>query len=288
MNKLSSTLLGLAALFVAPYVAAAQEVQPPPKVLVIIREFLKPGKAGAVHEKAEAAFVQAFAKAKSNSHYLAMNSMTGKPRSLFLSGYDSFESWEKDGKAVEKNASLSSALDRASVADGDLLDSSDQAAFSYREDFSFHAPVEIAKMRYFEIAVFRVKPGREAEWNEGTKLVMAASQKSTPDAHWACYESFYGAPGNTFLFITPYKSAAEVDQSILKNKGFAEAMGESGMKKLSELSAASIESMETNLFAFSPRMSYVPDEWIKLDPDYWKPKAAVVTAKATEKDKAAQ
>ena len=116
MNKLSSTLLGLAALFVAPYVAAAQEVQPPPKVLVIIREFLKPGKAGAVHEKAEAAFVQAFAKAKSNSHYLAMNSMTGKPRSLFLSGYDSFEAWEKDGKAVEKNASLSSALDRASVA----------------------------------------------------------------------------------------------------------------------------------------------------------------------------
>ena len=36
----------------------------PPKVLVITREFLKPGRAGEVHKKAEAAFVQAMSSAK--------------------------------------------------------------------------------------------------------------------------------------------------------------------------------------------------------------------------------
>jgi len=25
------------------------------------------------------------------------------------------------------------------------------------------------------------------------------------------------------------------------------------------------------LFAFNPHMSYVADEWIKADPDFWKP-----------------
>ena len=60
-------------------------------------------------------------RAKWPTHYLAVNSITGKPRVLFLTGYDSFEAWEKDVQATQKNATLSAALDRAAVADGDLL-----------------------------------------------------------------------------------------------------------------------------------------------------------------------
>jgi hypothetical protein len=54
------------------------------------------------------------------------------------------------------------------------------------------------------------------------------------------------------------------------------------MKKLNELSAAAIESSETNLFAFNPRMSYVSDDWLKADPAFWKPKTAS-TPSATKK-----
>jgi hypothetical protein len=61
------------------------------------------------------------------------------------------------------------------------------------------------------------------------------------------------------------------------------AMGEDGMKKLEELSAASIESSETNLFAFNPKMSYVSDDWVKADPDFWKPKPAAAPAAAPKK-----
>jgi hypothetical protein len=289
MNRFGSALLGVAVLFLCPRPSVAQDTPPPPKVLVIMREFVKPGKSGAIHDKSESAFVQAYAKAKSDAHYLGMNSMTGKPRSLFFTGYDSFEAWEKDVQATDKNAVFSASLDRALVADGELLDSSDEAAFFYSEDFSFNATVDIAHMRYFELEVFHTRPGREAEWTEGMKLVLAAVKKATPDAHFACYEGFYGAPSGTYLFITPLKSASEVDRNIQHNKGFAEAMGESGMKKLSELSAASIESSETNLFVFNPKMSYAPDAWIKADPDFWKPKAAASAAKpAAEKEKPAQ
>ena len=49
-------------------------------------------------------------------------------------------------------------------------------------------------------------------------------------------------------------------------------MGEDGMKKFSELLAGAIETSQHNLFVFSPSMSYVSDEWIKADPDFWKPK----------------
>ena len=55
-------------------------------------------------------------------------------------------------------------------------------------------------------------------------------------------------------------------------------MGEEGMKKFSELLATSIETSQHNLFSFSPKMSYVSDEWIKADPDFWKPKGSTATA----------
>src|SRR5215471_3910812 len=97
----------------------ATGVMPPPKVLVTFREFLKPGKAGSPHLKTESAFVQAFTAAKWPTRYIAVDSMSGEPRTIFLVGYDSFDAWEKDNKAIEKNATLSAALDKASVADGD-------------------------------------------------------------------------------------------------------------------------------------------------------------------------
>jgi hypothetical protein len=58
-------------------------------------------------------------------------------------------------------------------------------------------------------------------------------------------------------------------------------MGPDGMKKLSELSAACIESSQTNLFQFNPKMSYPPEEWIKADPGFWKPTMAAAAKKTT-------
>lgn len=286
MKKFSHSLLGLSVLLASTCVASAQEKSQPPKVLVIMREFTKAGKSGSVHEKTESLFIQAFSRAKWPTHYLGMTSLSGKSRALFFTPFDSFEAWEKDNLAVGKNAALSAAVDHAAAVDGELLDSTDQGAFVYREDFSLRAPADIPHMRYFDISSFRVKPGRDKEWNDVVKLVNAAYEKSVPEAHWVCYESAYGAPGGTFLFIVPLKSASEIDRNFQQGKQFEAAMGEDGMKKLAELSAASIESSESNLFAFNSRMSFVSDEWIKADPDFWKPKSAgAPAAKTATEDK---
>jgi hypothetical protein len=258
--------------------AAAQEksegMHGPPKVLAVFREFVKPGKGGSTHEKAESAFVQAYARAKWATHYLAAESTSGKPRVLFLTGYDSFEAWEKDINAQQKNPALSAALERAQAADGELLSDADAGALNYRDDYSLRAAsVDIPHMRYFEISLFHVRPGHEKEWDSLVKLVMATYEK-IPDTHWATYEAVYGQDGGTFIVFNPMKSASEIDRGFAQSKEFMTALGEDGMKKLSELSAESISSSQTNLFAFNPRMSYVSDEWIKADPDFWKPKAA--------------
>ena len=287
MKRVTGFLLGLLFLFAWLTTVAAQDqsaTHTPPKVLAITREFVKPGRSGSIHEKSESAFVQALSHAKWPTHYLALDSLSGRPRSLFLTGYDSFEAWEKDVQATEKNSTLMAALDRASMADGDLLSDIDMGAFRYSEEYSLRSAVDIPRMRYFEISVFHIRSGRHREWDDLVKLVMAAYEK-IPDVHWATYEAVYGQMGSEYLVFTPMRSASEIDKESAQDKQFEAAMGEEGLKKLGELEAAAVESTQTNLFAFNPKMSYISDEWVKADPDFWKPKSAGSAApkKAEEK-----
>src|ERR1700761_6323597 len=75
----------------------------PPKVLVIDREYLKPGKAGAMHDRTESAIVKAFTDAKAPYYYFALDSLSGPSRSLFLFGYESFAAWQKEGEEIRGN-----------------------------------------------------------------------------------------------------------------------------------------------------------------------------------------
>ena len=101
------------------------------------------------------------------------------------------------------------------------------------------------------------------------------------------YEAAYGSPNGTYLFLTARKSASELDRGPQDDKATMAALGEEGIKKIDELFAACVDSSETQIFAFSPQMSYPPDEFIKADPDFWKPKPATATAAKAEKKPAA-
>jgi hypothetical protein len=287
MSKLVRCLTGLAVTFTFATAARAQsEGTAVPKVLQITREYVKPGKAGQAHEKTEAAFVQAMAKAKWPVHYLALTSLSGKQRALFMTRYPSFEAYEKDGTAVEKNAALSAALERADLADGELLESEDQGVFVYEEEMSLRPRPDLSHMRFMEISVYHVRPGHDKDWEEAVKMVKAAYEKAVPDAHWGMFRQVYGGDGGTYLVLSAHETLAQIDRGLLEDdKKFTSAMGEDGMKKLEELIAAGVESSQHQLFAFSPSMSYIYDDWIKSDPDYWKPKTTNSLAKTTEDKK---
>src|ERR1700755_3171363 len=256
-------------------------VNGPPKILVIQRELLKRGKNGAVHVKSEAGFIHALAGAKATPRYLAMTSLSGIPRALFFSGYPSLAAWEEEAKGVEKDAALSAAMDRANLADGDLLTEFAQGVWTRRDDLSFNMG-NLQGDRYMELVQFVVRPGHMHEWDELVKMVIAGYKKGLPDANWATFQQLYGTNGGAFLVVTKLKSLAEADQNLASDPKFMEAMGEDGMKKLEELEAACLESTQTNLFSFSPEMSYPPESWTKAEPDYWKQPKAVSATKTAQ------
>jgi hypothetical protein len=267
---LSLLMISAATVFAQDYSMA------PPKVLVVQREYIKPGMAGNAHMKTESAFVQAMSAAKWPTRYLGMDSMSGPSRALFLVGYDSFAAWEKDNLATQKNATLSAALDRALAADGQLLTSYDAGVLAYREDLSLRPnTTNIAQSRYFDIMRFKIRQGHDKEWEELVKMYMDGYGKATQVQHWATYQSVYGADnGGVYIVFNAMKSLAEVDSGFGDAKKFEAQLGADGEKRLNELTAACVEDVQENLFSFNPKMSYVADAWVKADPGFWKPAVA--------------
>jgi hypothetical protein len=284
MKKSSPWLVGACLLLAVGGSALAQA---PPKILVVQREFTKPGKGGAMHDKSESAFAQEFTKVKMPVTYLGMNSLSGKARVLFMSFYESFDAWEKEVDAINKNETLSAALDLLNVADGELLESSDQSVYTRRDDYSFNPKANNPHRRALEVLVFHVKPGHYKEWDDLMKLVLATYAKGIPAAHWACFESMFGAPSGTYVFLTAIDHASDIDASMMDDKKFVETLGPDGLTKLGELEAASVESSEQQLFVYNPRLSHPSEEFLKADPDFWNPKPMAAKAPAKRKEAAA-
>jgi hypothetical protein len=258
---------------VAPSYAAAQSdgVNGPPKVLFIEREFTKPGRDGALHEKSESEFVSALREAKAPMHYLALQSISGPNRALFLMGYSSFADMAETHKDMAKIPGLNAKLDAMGVRDGDLLASESSSIWVLNTEQSMNMR-GLTGDRLMEISKYVVKPGHGHEWDEVLKMVKDAYAKGVPDASWAMYDQAYGADGDAHLIIVPLKSMAEIDHNFTEDKNFMDAMGPDGMKKLEALMASCVESSMTNLFAFSPKMSNPPEAWVKAEPDFWRPK----------------
>jgi hypothetical protein len=256
--------------------ATAQEntakVSPPPKVLVVDIEFLKPGKGGSAHQKTESAFIQANEKAKSPDHYLALEALSGPPRELFFFSYDSLAEFEKVRQREMSNTELSADIDRAYAEDGDLLSSMERNILTLRDDLIPESGVAIATMRYMQITRITIRPGHQQEWEEYLKLFWNAEKKTDPDRHVAVYQSAYGwQNGGVWVVMSPMKSLDEVDKMNANNAKFRENMG-SDLKHYGELAASIIESSQRNLYAFDPSMSYVSDDWVETDPSFWKRK----------------
>ena len=256
--------------FGAPFALFAQDVLPTAKILVISREFTKPGKDGAPHQMVEAAYPRALAASKIPSYYYALTSLSGPPRALFFHGYSSFAEWAEDHKSAVSDSTLSAAIDRADVADGDLLSAKDYSVWTKRDDLSLNPGFRVGA-RVEEIYQYIIRPGHSQEWEELVKLVQDGYKKGVPGAHWGVYEEAYGSPGGGFLILITRKSAAELDAGEGEEKQFVEAMGAEGLKKLDELEAACVESRQRNLFVIDPKMSYPPEAMVKADPDFWKP-----------------
>jgi hypothetical protein len=243
-----------------------------PPVLRIFREDVKEGKAAA-HEKTEAAFMQAAAKAKYPAHILGMASMTGTSQALFLEGHDNIASIA-DSQDVMDTAEFG-AID---AADAQVRINQRSMLAVYRPDLSYRADkINLPKTRFFSIETVLVRESSLQTYADLVKMILDAAKKSADTQSVATYEVVSGAPNFTFLVMEPRESLKSLDEELQHDPAFFQAMGAEGLKRYAEASSQAVVSSESLLYAVNPQMSYVPQEWITTDPAFWTPKPAEIS-----------
>jgi hypothetical protein len=252
-----------------------------PKVLTILREEIKPGRSSA-HARLEAGYVRALQKVKWPVYSLAMTPAVGGTDAWFISGYDSFAALEKDRDAISRNAELSREFDRLDALDAEFRTSQRNIVASLNEELSYKTKVDLPLIRYMSVTTLRVRIGHNSDYFEARRILVDAYKKANADLHSVLFAVTAGEPIGTFLLIVPLKSLAELDPNP-QAKAIDEAMGEENSQRRRKLLAESVESIETVIYEFSPRMSYVSDEFAKAGGAFWTPKPLATANTAAPK-----
>lgn len=266
-----------------------EESHGPPKVLLFVREDIKPGMM-ASHNKHAATFAGIFSRLQTPNHRIAMVPVAGSENEVvYLTGCDSFADLEKvlnetDKKMSTANASTQSELDRLDKEAASLHAGMRDIMAVYRPELSFNPSAPIPQMRYFSVSTVRVRPGSEAKYMDYIQKIMnvARSKAKLPDTyHIAVYQVISGAPGGTFLVFRPMKSLAELDNPI--GRTVRNAMTEDMLKDADKAYGESVMSSETATYAFMPRLSFLPKEFTSMDSAFWTPQSQVAASPKPKK-----
>jgi len=274
-NVFPIAAIGLCLSAVAPMAAQMPDQSPAPQVLMVVREQIKEGREAA-HVKAEEAWPRIFQKGNVKTHYLGMATEAGPSEAWFLEPYDSFGGMEKERAEIEQSP-LAADLEVANVQDGDLRTGSRTLLAVFRSDLSYRpaeAMSSLPKCRHMAVTVLRIKYGHDAELAQAAKLLIDGDEKSGSDQPVLTYQVVSGGPSGTYLLFSPMDSLARMDAAPARMAAARQAMGDRNRQHFDTIAPEVVQSSESLLFAFNPRMSYVSKEFAAQDPDFWIPKPA--------------
>lgn len=273
MSKLLQRSLPALAVLAAGVTAAYGQALPTsqPKLLTIYRERIKVGHAAA-HVKTESGWPAAYAKANSPDYYLAMASISGPSEVWFIAPWDSYTAWGKAMTRDEANAELTAELDRLSMADAEHVEDLRVIEALARPDLSHGGFPDLNKTRFWEITIFRTRPGHSDQFASAAKAYKAVASRALPKAAWRVYQVSAGLPGPVFLVFSSVNTFGELDAMMANDEAAMKAMTPEEQAALQKFSAEGLLSVETNRYRLDPSMSYVPAETKAADPAFWSKK----------------
>jgi len=256
--------------------AAAQAQDLPttqPTLITIYRETVKPGRTEE-HARLEAGWPAAYGRANSTDYYLGMASITGVPEAWFISPWASHAAQGESMKRDDANPTLSAELARLSRADADLLDGIRVIQAAARPDLSSGRYPDLARQRFWEISIFRVRPGHEQSFADAAKAYGAASQRAGSTTGYRVYEVIAGMVGPTYLIFSSVENFGDFDRMLADGMKTMQGFTPDEMTVLQKFSREGMLSGESNRFRLDPRMSYVSAATRATDPAFWNPRPA--------------
>jgi hypothetical protein len=278
MKKWLCSIAGLSLALAGSLAAQAQTpAVPPPNILNIQTDNIKPYE-DAPYDKFASESAALSQQLKDPTHVLGMEALTGSPRAIYLSGYDSFEALQKNEEWLLGDAATDAKLDALDVRQALYVSEVHYTIWHYRPDLSNNvAGADIPHSRYWEVIIFHMRSGHNEQFKELTKLYQDANLKIGQNIPWATYEGLMGVT-DAYLLLVPMTSLKDQDTGLAHAKDFGAALGDEGRGQMNKLSAESVASVEDNIWMVIPEWSYVEKSWIEADPQYWAPEPAAKPA----------
>jgi hypothetical protein len=273
----------VAGLFLAlagsPAARAQTPAVPPPNILNIETVTLKPYQSGH-YDKVASEYAALSQQLKDPTHFLAMESLTGPPRAIYLTGYDSYEALQKNEEWLLGDTAIDAKFDALDARQAACISDVQYTIWHYRPDLSNNVSgADLPHSHYWEVIIFHMRSGHDEQFEELTKLYRDAHLKISQNTPWATYEGLAGVT-DAYLVLVPMTSLKDQDTALAHKKDFGAALGDEGKGQMNKLSAESVASVEDNIWMVVPEWSTVEKAWIEADPQYWAPKPAAKPAPA--------
>jgi hypothetical protein len=223
---------------------------------------------GADHETNEANWVAAFERAKFPASFIALESITGRQQVWFTAAYESHAAIGNSMKAVTENKALAADVARFEKIDAEHVESMRIVQGRARPDLSHGTFPDISTQRFWEISVFRMRPGFEGQFAAAAKAYGAAAGRSAPKSSYRVYEVIAGMPAPTFIIFGSTAAFAEFDAALKEGDAIMGAMNAQEQEAMGK-AVPGMLSVETQRFRLNPKMSYVPAEVKAKDPKFW-------------------
>jgi hypothetical protein len=246
-----------------------------PNVLQIVREEVKVGH-DADHTKTEAAAIPLLEKTKFPYFAIALVALTGQPEAWFVLPYDSQAALGDSMKRLNEDPGLAPDFARLARADAEHITGTRTILAVGRKDLSHGAFPDAGKQRFYDVTIFRVRPGHEPEFQAAAKAYGAAADRSVPATSYRVYQVTAGMPTPTFLVFSSVGSFADFDKLEGQGDALMKAASADERSAFQKFFSEALISQETQRFRVDPEMSYVPKEVRAQDPDFWMPKKPAV------------
>ena len=241
---------------------------PPPNILDVEMINLKPDLDGP-YDKVASEYPALSEQLKDPTHVMAMAALTGTPRAIYLSGYDSFEALQKSEEWLIGDAATDAKFDAQDAREAPYISEVHHTLWHYRPDLSNNVTgADIPHSHYWEVMIFHMRSGHAEQFEELTKLYRDANLKIGQNTPWSAYEGMMGVT-DAYLVLVPMTSLKDEDTALAHKKQFGAALGDEGKRRINKLSEENVTSVEDNLWMVNPEWSYVEKSWIESDPQYW-------------------
>ncbi len=240
-------------------------LNPPPAVLLIVRETIKPGRRADVLE-IERQSVQAQAKLKSPHTYLALTSMTGPDSVWWLNGFDSYAAIGEEQVKLSAVPGLLQEWARTPGLKTDFVFDSQPALARFRDDLSYGGGLTSTGTRYLTVTTLTVSPGHGGEFAELRKQIRASHERARAGDNLAVYQVESGMDDGTYVM---FSFAGSLDDAGTVAQFRSRASERPAADTLQTLASKAILKSQTMLLVVNPEISFPAKTWILSDPEFW-------------------